>query len=185
VNAESEARHFQGTRTRAFSILLLLCALAVHACVKQPAWPIGNSGWTTIENQHARLSDYKGKIVVLDFYATWCQPCRAETPHLVAMQQRYGAQGLQIIGLNVGGEEDQAQVPDYAKQFGIQYPLGLPDDDLVQTYLSDNENIPQTYVFDRNGEIVRRFVGYSEVSGQELERIVQSALQARSAAAGE
>ena len=64
------------------------------------------SGWTTSENQHGKLSDYKGKIVILDFYATWCQPCRAETPRLVAMQQRYGAQGLQVIGLNVGGEDD-------------------------------------------------------------------------------
>ncbi len=172
-------------RDSRFVMLVLMCVLTFAGCANQPKRITGNSGWTTTENERGRLSDYKGKVVVLDFYATWCEPCRAQTPHLVAMQQRYGAEGLQIIGLNVGGEDDQAQVPDYARQFGIKYPLALPDDDLVQTYLSDNENIPQTYVFDRNGEIVKRFVGYSNARGEELERIVQSALQTRSAAAAQ
>jgi cytochrome c biogenesis protein CcmG/thiol:disulfide interchange protein DsbE len=158
-------------------MLLLLCALALHACLKQQNPPAGNSGWTTTENKHGRLADYKGKVVLLDFYATWCEPCRAETPRLVAMQQRYGAQGLQIIGLNVGGEDDQARVPTFAKEFGIQYPLGLPDDDVVQTYLSDNETIPQTYLFDRNGKVVTRFVGYSEERAQQLEKIIESVLK--------
>lgn len=118
--------------------------------------------------------------MVLDFYATWCQPCRAETPKLVALQDRYGAQGLQVIGLNVGGEDDQSEVPAYAREFNIQYLLALPDDEIVDMYMSDNQNIPQSFVFDRNGEVVRRFVGYSDDSGAELERIVQSVLESKS-----
>jgi len=113
---------------------------------------------------------------VLDFYATWCEPCRAETPHLVRLQQQYADQGLQIIGLNVGGEDDRAEVPAYAKEFSIQYPLGFPEDELADDYLSDNQSIPQTFLFDRNGNLVKRFVGYSDDSGAEIERIIQSSL---------
>src|SRR5205807_4130457 len=133
-------------------------------------------GWTLQDNQRARLSDDLGKVVVLDFYATWCEPCRDETPHLVQMQRQYEAQGFQIVGLNVGGEDDREEVPGFAKDFQIQYPLGFPDDELVDTYLKDNQNIPQTFVFDRNGQLVKRFIGYDKQDGRELDRIVQQVL---------
>src|SRR5437762_12577357 len=150
--------------------------MTLGGCARRPTvvgtWNVGNK-------QPAKLADYKGKVVVLDFYATWCEPCRAETPRLVSMQQRYRDQGLQVIGLNVGGEDDHVQVPAYAKEFGIQYPLVWPDDELVQIYLSDNQNIPQAFVFDRKGDLVKRFVGYSEASGAEMERIVQEMLESK------
>ena len=114
---------------------------------------------------------------MLDFYATWCEPCRAETPHLVNLQKKYGDKGLQVIGLNVGGEDDRAQVPAYAKEFGIQYTLAYPDDALVDRLLSDNQNIPQSFVYDRNGDLVKRFIGYNDSTGAELERLVQGALK--------
>jgi thiol-disulfide isomerase/thioredoxin len=167
----------------------LLCACG--ACRKQTAPGVNSSsadkslpgtppasthGWTLANNQRMTLANYKGKVVLLDFYATWCEPCRAETPNLVRLQQQYADRGLQIIGLNVGGEDDRAEVPAYAKEFSIQYPLGFPEDELADDYLSDNQNIPQTYLFDRNGNLVKRFVGYSEDSGAEIERVVQSSL---------
>ena len=133
-------------------------------------------GWTLQDNQRARLSDYLGKVVVLDFYATWCEPCRDETPSLVQMQSQYEPQGFQIVGLNVGGDDDREEVPGFAKEFKIQYPLGFPDDELVDNYLKDNQNIPQTFVFDRNGQLVKRFVGYDKQDGRELDRIVQQVL---------
>lgn len=137
---------------------------------------LSNYAWTLEDKQRAKLSDYLGKVVLVDFYATWCEPCRDETPHLVKLQQQYAAQGLQVIGLNVGGEDDRAEVPKYVKEFGIQYPLGYPDDELVSAYLGDNENIPQTFVFDRSGKLVKRITGYSEAAGAELERAVQTSL---------
>ena len=133
-------------------------------------------GWSLQDNQRARLSDYLGKVVVLDFYATWCDPCRDETPHLVQMQSQYEPQGFQIVGLNVGGDDDREEVPGFAKEFKIQYPLGFPDDELVDNYLKDNQNIPQTFVFDRNGKLVKRFIGYDRQEGRELERIVEQTL---------
>ena len=163
----------------ALMTLMLWSALVFSACTRAPVGPVGAiapGGWTLDNNQRAKLSDYKGKVVVLDFYATWCEPCRAETPRLVELQRQYTAQGLQVIGLNVGGEEDREQVPEFAKQFGIQYPLAFPDDELADGYLGDNQNIPQALVFDRNGNMVKRFVGYSESSGAELERVVKASL---------
>lgn len=138
-----------------------------------------NYAWTLEDKQRAKLSDYLGKVVLVDFYATWCEPCRDETPHLVKLQQQYATQGLQVIGLNVGGEDDRAEVPKYVKEFGIQYPLGFPDDELVEAYLGDNENIPQTFVFDRSGKLVRHFTGYGEEAAAELERVVQTSLAQR------
>jgi thiol-disulfide isomerase/thioredoxin len=147
--------------------------LAVGSCTPKPA---GRGGWTLDNNQRAQLTDYKGKVVLLDFYATWCQPCRVETPHLVQLHQQYSRQGLQVIGLNVGGADDREEVPAYAKEFGIEYQLAFPDDDLVDSYLGYNQNIPQAFVFDRNGNLIKRFVGYSESSGVELERLVKASL---------
>jgi len=142
--------------------------------------PASAHGWTLANNQRMTLANYQGKVVLLDFYATWCEPCRAETPHLVRLQKQYADQGLQIIGLNVGGEDDRAEVPAYTKEFGIQYPMGFPEDEFAEDYLSDNQSIPQTFVFDRSGNLVRRFVGYSEDSGAEIESVIKSSLASSS-----
>lgn len=162
----------------ALIILLLVLAFGLGGCRKKPPGPATPGGWTLANNQRAKLADYKGKVVLLDFYATWCEPCRAETPRLVELQRQYADQGLQVIGLNVGGEDDREQVPAYAKEFGIQYQLAFPDDDLADAYLGDNENIPQSFVFDRNGNLVKRFVGYSQSSAIELDRVVKASLTA-------
>ena len=160
----------------ALMMLVLWSAFVFTACTRKPARTVETGGWTLDNKQRATLADYKGKVVVLDFYATWCEPCRAETPHLVQMQRQYAEQGLQVIGLNVGGEDDRDEVPGFAREFGIQYPLGFPDDEFSDQYLSDNQNIPQAFVFDRSGKLVKRFIGYSEQSGADLEQVVQRTL---------
>jgi len=159
----------------ALMMLALSAVFILTACTRKPAGP---GGWTLGNKQRATLADYKGKVVVLDFYATWCEPCRAETPRLVQLQKQNEQQGLQVIGLNVGGADDRDQVPAFAKEFGIQYPLGFPDDEYADSFLGDNQNIPQAFVFDRNGKLVKRFIGYSESSGTELERVVKASVAA-------
>ena len=133
-------------------------------------------GFTLLDNRRMRLSDYLGHVVVLDFYATWCPPCREETPHLVALQKRYGSQGLHVIGLNVGGPEDRNKVPAYVEEFKIQYTLGFPDPQMTENYLSDDDRIPQAFVFDRKGQLVKRFISYDNTMPAELERAVRTAL---------
>jgi thiol-disulfide isomerase/thioredoxin len=161
------------TRTSVGLSLSIACVLAL-GCARKPV--ANGNGWALSNQQRATLADYKGRVVVLDFYATWCEPCRAETPHLVQLQKQYEQKGLQVIGLNVGGADDRDLVPGFAKEFGIQYPLGFPDDEFADQYLSDNQNIPQAFVFDRSGKLVKRFVGYSEKSGADLDRVIQQTL---------
>lgn len=115
--------------------------------------------------------------MVLDFYATWCVPCRDSVPHLVGLQKKYENQGLVVVGLNVGGPGDEQEVPAFAKKFGIQYILAKPDEDLVLFLLSDSDAIPQTFVFDRQGQLVERFVGFGPETGQHIDAAVESALQ--------
>jgi thiol-disulfide isomerase/thioredoxin len=149
-----------------------------------PMPPVSSSGsatanaqtFTLLDNRRARVSDYMGKVVVLDFYATWCGPCRIATPHLVELDRRYGSQGLQIVGLNVGGPEDRDKVPDYIKEFRIAYTLGYPDPAMSDLYLSDDDSIPQAFVFDRKGRLVKRFISYDDAMPAELERIIKESL---------
>lgn len=132
--------------------------------------------WTMLDGRRARATEYKGKVLVLDFWATYCPPCREEVPHLIALQKRYGAQGLNVVGLNVGGAEDRPKVPGFVQEFKISYPLGYPDDELANAVFADTDAIPQTYVFDRNGRLVKRFVGYDGAAASALETAVQTAL---------
>jgi thiol-disulfide isomerase/thioredoxin len=137
---------------------------------------LANMGWESNGNRSV-FSEYKGKVLILDFYATWCAPCRDSIPHLIGLQKKYEDQGLQVVGLNVGGPGDEQLVPAFARQFGIQYPLARPDDDLVSFLLAGQDAIPQTFVFDRQGQLVQRFVGFGPSTGTYLDSAVETALK--------
>lgn len=139
----------------------------------------GKQGWTMLDGRRAVLEDFRGQAVVLDFYATYCPPCLEEIPHLVKLQQRYGPQGLKVVGLNVGGEEDQAKVPEFVSRLGIQYQLGNPDRLFVDAFFGGNSAIPQTLVFDRRGQLVKHLTGYDQQIAAELEQAVQTALETK------
>ena len=129
--------------------------------------------WVLNDGTRATLADYEGKLLVVDFYATWCQPCRQSIPRLIALQQNYGPRGLQVVGLNVGGPDDRIKVANFAKELSIQYPLGFPDQALTELFLSDDQTIPQTFIFGRQGQLVKRFIGYDGAVGDELEQVIQ------------
>lgn len=133
-------------------------------------------GWTFADGQRVRLADYLGKVLVLDLYATWCAPCRESIPHLVDLQRRLGSQGLQVVGLNVGGPDDRVKVAAFAGEFKIQYPLGFPDKALTDLFFSVDDSIPQTFVFNRKGELVKRFIGYDSSMPKQLEQAIQTAI---------
>ena len=139
---------------------------------------ITNMGWSLADGKHSAFSDFKGKVLVLDFYATWCNPCRESIPHLVDLQKRY-QDDVRVIGLNVGGSDDLAEVPAFAEHFKIQYQLGVPDDDLVNLLLANSDGIPQTFIFDREGKLMQNFIGFGESTGEEIDRTVESALRSR------
>ena len=133
-------------------------------------------GWVLADGKRARLSEYKGKVLVLDLYATWCEPCRESIPHLIELQRRYEEKGLILVGLNVGGPDDRVMVPSFAAEFHITYPLGFPDQALMDLFLANNSSIPQTYVFSREGKLVNRYIGYDETMPEQLEQVIRTEL---------
>ena len=133
-------------------------------------------GWNLANGNRATVSQQQGKVLILDFYATWCLPCRESIPHLVDLQGRY-EKDLIVVGLNVGGPDDLAEVPNFANEFKIQYPLGVPEDELVSLLLADSDAIPQTFIFDRKGQLIERFVGFGETTGQAINQVVEKAVQ--------
>jgi cytochrome c biogenesis protein CcmG/thiol:disulfide interchange protein DsbE len=138
---------------------------------------MSNMGWEMADGRKNIFSDFKGSAVVLDFYATWCQPCRSSVPHLISLQKKYADQGLKVIGLNVGGPDDLAEVDGFAKEFQIDYTLAVPDDDLVHLLLGDSNDIPQTFIFDRQGVLARRFIGFGPATADQMEVAIQAALR--------
>ena len=138
---------------------------------------LANMGWQATDGKRSVFSEYSGKVLVLDFYATWCVPCRDSVPHLVSMQKKYEDQGLVVVGLNVGGPGDDQKVPEFAKELGVQYTLAKPDEDLVTFLMADSDGIPQTFVFDRQGQLVQRFVGFGPGTGEYLEAAIITGLK--------
>jgi thiol-disulfide isomerase/thioredoxin len=129
--------------------------------------------FTLLDNNQVKLSDYLGKVVVLDFWATFCAPCLEEAPHLDALQRRFGAQGLQVIGLNVGGPDDHPRISEFVERLKIKYTLGIPEPEMLNLYMGSDARIPQTIVFDRKGRIVKHFVGYDQATSAELESTIE------------
>jgi len=119
-----------------------------------------------------RLSDLRGKAVLLNFWATWCGPCKIETPWLVELQNQYGAQGLQIVGVEAGddGKEDIAK---FVKDMGINYPILIGKDAVGDAY-GGIPALPETFFIGRDGKIVDKSLGLHGRS--EIEDSIKKAL---------
>ena len=104
------------------------------------------------------LASFKGKVIVLDFWATWCPPCKAEIPGFVELQKAYGSKGLQVVGVSVDDPADK--LPPFATEFKMYYPVlvGLGRDDLQDAY-GPMWGIPTTFVINRDGKICRKHSG--------------------------
>lgn len=139
-----------------------------------------NASWTLADGKRVSLADERGKVVVLDLYATWCEPCRLSIPHLVSLHERYKDRGLSLVGLNVGGPDDRVKVANFAAEFHISYPLGFPDKSLTDLLLSDDNSIPQTFVFSREGQLVKRYIGYDQSMPRQLEDLISAELASNS-----
>jgi cytochrome c biogenesis protein CcmG, thiol:disulfide interchange protein DsbE len=110
-----------------------------------------------LRGKTARLAGYKGKIVLLNFWATWCAPCQAEMPELVKLQKKYAARGLQIVGVTYEPEKPVV-VNRIARKFKINYPLLFGTEALSKEY-GIEEVLPVTLILDREGKILNRING--------------------------
>jgi peroxiredoxin len=115
---------------------------------------------------------FKGKVVILDFWATWCPPCKEEIPHLVRLQSKYRGQGLEVVGLalDAGGAKD---VRPFADDHDVNYTMLIGNEDVTKAY-GNITMIPTTFVIDRNGKIAHRFVGL--IAPEVFEQAIQPLL---------
>ena len=105
----------------------------------------------TVEGRALRLSDYRGKVVLLNFWATWCPPCRAEMPDLIRLQREYGPRGLQVIGVTYPPER-RARVRGFTRRLKVNYPVALGTRQTKATFTAD-ETLPLTVIIDHHGTI--------------------------------
>src|SRR5690348_18214259 len=110
-----------------------------------------------LDGKKIKLSDYKGKAVVLNFWATWCAPCKIEIPWFVELQKEYGPQGLQIVGVAMD-DSDKDDIQKFVKEMGVNYPILLGKEAVGDQYGGVNV-LPTTYFIDRDGKIVAREFG--------------------------
>lgn len=143
-----------------------------------PMKPVAEMSWTTFDGNVQKLKDLNGKVVVLDFWATYCGPCIQEIPHLMELQARHGKQNVEIIGLHVGGDDDRPKVPEFVERLKITYPLAYPDDALSSFIFGQDTAIPQTAVFDRRGKLAKKITGFDPSIRAELDQAVAAAVAA-------
>ncbi len=139
-----------------------------------PSKPVEQLGWKDFKTKEKELlGNMKGKVVILDFWATYCPPCIKAIPHLKELQAKYGENGLQVIGLHVGGGEDEPKVPAFLEKHLVDYPIATPEDQLTYALLGDDNRIPQTLIFDRNGKLVKKFVSFDDVIAKQIDKVVE------------
>jgi cytochrome c biogenesis protein CcmG/thiol:disulfide interchange protein DsbE len=112
----------------------------------------------TVEGHWVRLSDLRGRPLVLDFWATWCAPCKTSMPHLSAIQSRYKDRGLLVLGVSTDDDNPQ-MVRKFADRLGLTFPVALADDAILDSY-GPIRALPTTIFINRRGELVRRVVGF-------------------------
>ena len=156
--------------------LLLILLVLVTPCV----FAVSSGGMAenftlkSAAGKNIRLSEYRGQVVLINFWASWCGPCRQEMPHLDALQKKYEALGFAVFGINV--EQDRAMAEKVLKDIPVSF-LILFDETNSVSELYDVDAMPTTVLVDRNGEI--RFVhrGYKSGYENEYDRQIRSLIK--------
>jgi cytochrome c biogenesis protein CcmG/thiol:disulfide interchange protein DsbE len=125
-----------------------------------------------IDGHMVRLSDLRGKAVVLNFWATWCPPCKAEIPWFIDLQNKYGPRGLQIVGVSMDDGGMAAVVP-FARKIGINYKVVLGNSDVSDLY-GGVYSLPTTFYIGRDGRVLEYVPGL--ITHYEIERNIKAAL---------
>jgi len=144
-----------------FKILIVFAALSMmSACAKTSAIEVGSKApdfsLTDLDGRPVSLSDFNGKVVILDFFATWCPPCREEIPDFINLEKAYAPQGFAMVGVSLV-TRDEAK--EFAAKVGINYPV-LIDDGKASSAYGPIRSIPTTFVIGKDSMIKKIYIGY-------------------------
>ena len=119
-----------------------------------------------MNGQQLHLSDYRGSVLLLDFWATWCDPCREEIPHFVELQNKYRDQGLQIVGVSM--DDSPESVRDFYRQFKVNYPVVMGNAATGELY-GGVLGLPIAFLIGRDGRIYSKHIGATDIAVFERE----------------
>jgi thiol-disulfide isomerase/thioredoxin len=156
---------------RVFLLAILLAALPAAAAGQSSKAPA--LAMKDVQGHQLRLSDYKGKVVLLNFWATWCPPCRAEMPDLIKMQREYQSKGLQVIGVTYPPQTVR-EVRQFIRKLRVNYPIALGRKETKDLF-DQTDTLPVTIVIDREGNVHERIKGI--LLPEEFEQKIKPLLQ--------
>jgi peroxiredoxin len=131
----------------------------------------------SLDGKNIRLSDLRGKAVLLNFWATWCSPCKIEMPWFVELQNQYGAQGLQIVGVAMD-DASKEDIAKFAKDMGVNYPILMGKESVGDQY-GGVPALPETFFIGRDGKMVDKIIGLKGKG--EIEDAIKKALNTQPA----
>jgi cytochrome c biogenesis protein CcmG/thiol:disulfide interchange protein DsbE len=141
----------------ALSIFLIVIAIGFVTSAMAQQQKAANFSLKSADGTSYELSKYKGKVVIVNFWATWCGPCRKEIPDFIEAYKKHKDKGLEIIGISLD-QDGWARVTPYVKKSNINYPIVLGDEKVVENY-GGIEAIPTTFIVDKNGNIADQHTG--------------------------
>jgi len=155
---------------RRLTLLALLLAAANAGAALTPNAPAPDFTLRSLEGGNLRLAEQRGQVVLVNFWATWCGPCKQEMPHLNRLYDKYRASGFVLLGVNV--DEDPRQAAGTASKLGMHFPV-LFDADKSVSRLYDLQSMPATVLIDRDGRVRYLHRGYRDGLEQSYEKQIR------------
>ncbi len=163
-----------------FIIFLILLFIPILSCKQPPQGP-ANKGeiapdftLPALNGDKIRLSDFKSKVVLIEFWATWCPPCKDAIPHLNSLQEKYLDKGLVVMGITIDENEYIANIRNFVEEKGIRYKILFSDS--LTSKLYNVNTIPTIYLLDKDQKIVNRYLGYYPGMEEKISKNIEKLL---------
>lgn len=153
-------------------VVVLLASLSISSCNSEgtssrtanlPVVPaiVFDTEMRAANGDSIKLSNYSGKVLLVNLWATWCGPCRTETPELVRLHQEYQSKGVEFVGLSTEDPNTSAQkVRDFITQYNVSYQIGWATREVALTLMQGRTTIPQSFIITRDGRLFKKIEGF-------------------------